>query len=169
MCRCNIVYGVWLMALAGCAATPQAVTDTRDLIAAQAVFPGATELRDMPVPPGTPSVGQADEMIVKMIRNQGDCLGYWVEATVAARSGPFRIRILADSNLTVKQTQVVSYPWERGRDVRKPDFTRQFEGKGPESPLQIGRDIDAMTGATLSSKAMTQGVRDTISMLGTIQ
>jgi Na+-translocating ferredoxin:NAD+ oxidoreductase RnfG subunit len=157
------------MALAGCAATPQAVTDTRDLGVAQAVFPGATALRDMAVPPGTPPVGEADEMIVKMIGHHGDCLGYWVEATVAARSGPFRIRILVDSNLTVKQTQVVSYSWERGRDVRKPDFTRQFEGKGPDSPLQIGEDIDAMTGATLSSRAMTRGVRDTISMLGTIQ
>ena len=73
--------------------------------------------------------------------------------------------MLLDSHLYVKQARVISYPWDRGRDVRKRAFTSQFEGKGPEDPIQLGKDIDAMTGATISSRVMAQGVRDTIKLL----
>ncbi|MHC4174876.1 MAG: FMN-binding protein [Planctomycetota bacterium] len=53
----------------------------------------------------------------------------------------------------------------RSMVVCKRAFTSQFEGKGPEDPIQLGKDIDAMTGATISSRVMTEGVRDTIKLL----
>ena len=133
------------------------------------VFPDATGLRDVSTPQDTQRFGHADQIVVKAIKNQTGSLGYCVESTVAGKSGPFRIRVLVDSNLYVRQASVVSYTWDRGRDVRKLKFTRQFEGKGPNDSIQIGQDIDAMTGATLSSKAMAHGVRDTIMLLGTMQ
>ena len=41
------------------------------------------------------------------------------------------------------------------------DFLRQFKGKRA-STVAIGSDIDAITGATISSKAVTDAVRDTV-------
>ncbi len=135
----------------------------------QQIFPDATGLRDVSTPQDTQRFGHADQIVVKAIENTYGSLGYCVESTVAAKSGPFRICVLVDSDLSVKRAQVVSYTWDRGRDVRKLKFTRQFEGKGPNDSIQIGQDIDAMTSATLSSKAMAQGVRDTLALLKTIQ
>jgi electron transport complex protein RnfG len=132
-------------------------------------FPGAMALRQVSMPEGTQRVGRTDQIVVRSIEGETNRLGYCVESTVAARSGPFRIRVLVDPALSVKQACVLSYAWERGRDVRKPRFTHQFEGKGPAAPLRIGQDIDAMTGATLSSKAMIAGVRDSIALLKTLQ
>ena len=165
----NIWHYMWLIAVAGCAVSPQSVTDNDAMGMVQQHFPGAMALRQVSMPERTQRAGSADQIVVRSIEGQSDRLGYCVESTVAARSGPFRIRVLVDPALCVKQACVLSYAWERGRDIRKPDFTRQFEGKGPESPLHVGQDIDAMTGATLSSKAMCAGVRDSVALLKNIQ
>ena len=169
MFKIKPMFGILLMALSGCSMSPPSGTDTQRLDRVQQAFPDATELRDIAMPEDASEGKRTGQIVVKEIRGPSGVLGYCVESTVAAKSGPFRIRVLGDSNLVVVQAHVVSYTWERGRDIRKPDFTRQFEGKGPESPLQVGQNIDAMTGATLSSKAMCAGVRDSIALLKNIQ
>jgi Na+-translocating ferredoxin:NAD+ oxidoreductase RnfG subunit len=169
MARIYMMSSVLLMVLSGCVVSPSLEMDDPALGKVQQAFPDATELRDVSVPEEAAKGRHADQRVVKEIRGPSGALGHCVESTVAAKSGPFRIRVLVDPNLVVTQAHVVSYTWDRGRDIRKPGFTRRFEGKGPEAPLRIGQDIDAMTGATLSSKAMTAGVRDSIALLKTIQ
>jgi Na+-translocating ferredoxin:NAD+ oxidoreductase RnfG subunit len=73
--------------------------------------------------------------------------------------------VFLDRQLIVKQATVISYPWGHGRDVRKRAFTSQFEGKGPQDAIEIGKDIDAMTGATISCRAMAESVREAIKIL----
>ena len=168
MAKMNIIVGMLLVGLFGCSMSPPAALDNKTLGRVQQAFPDATELRDVPVPEEAPKGRHAGQIVVKEIRGPARALGFCVESTVAAKSGPFRIRVLVDRNLVVIRAQVVSYTWDRGRDIRKPNFTRQFEGKGPEAPIKIGKDIDAMTGATLSSRAMTAGVRESIALLENI-
>lgn len=38
-------------------------------------------------------------------------------------------------------------------------FLSQFKGKKPEDPVQVKEDVEAVSGATISSKGVTQGVR----------
>jgi Na+-translocating ferredoxin:NAD+ oxidoreductase RnfG subunit len=38
----------------------------------------------------------------------------------------------------------------------------QYKGKGPADPLQLNRDVDGISGATLSSRAVTLGVRKAV-------
>ncbi len=38
-------------------------------------------------------------------------------------------------------------------------FTSQYIGLSPKDPVEVKKDIDAITGATISSKALTKGVR----------
>ena len=102
---------------------------------------------------------------VSEIKGPAGILGYSVESEVVSRSGPFGIRVLLDWQFYVKQASVISYPGQRGRDVQKHTFTRQFEGKGISDPIEVGRDIDAITGATISSRVMTDGVRESISLV----
>ncbi|NQV33239.1 MAG: FMN-binding protein [Phycisphaeraceae bacterium] len=169
MAKINIMSSMFVIVLFGCAASPPSDRDSQELSTVQQAFPAATGLREVSIPQDAQPFEHADKMTVKVIHNQSVSLGYCVGATVAAKSGPFRICILADSNLLVRRASVVSYTWDRGRDVRKSKFTRQFEGRGPDDPIQIGQDIDAITGATLSSKAMAQGVRDAVTLLRTMQ
>lgn len=52
-----------------------------------------------------------------------------------------------------------------GMNVEKPEFNEQFKGKDVYDPLEVGKGIDALTGATISSKAMTLGVKEALESL----
>ncbi len=131
------------------------------MTAVRHIFFSVVDIVEIPffISQGAQVSGRPDDAKISEIKGDSDLLGYCVESKVVSRSGPFRIRVLLDKQLYVKQATVISYPWDRGRDVRKRAFTSQFDGKGPEDPIQLGKDIDAMTGATISSRVMAEGVR----------
>ncbi len=133
------------------------------MTAVRRIFPSAVDITE--TSHGAQVYGRPDDAKISEIKDDSGFLGYCVESKVVSRSGPFKIRVLLDTQLHVKQASVISYSWDRGRDVRKRAFTSQFEGKGPEDPIQLGKDIDAITGATISSRVMAEGVRDTIKLL----
>ncbi|MBA2628329.1 MAG: FMN-binding protein, partial [Gemmatimonadales bacterium] len=41
-------------------------------------------------------------------------------------------------------------------------WRRQFRGKAPDAPLAVGRDIQGISGATISVNAVTTAVRRTM-------
>ena len=55
-----------------------------------------------------------------------------------------------------------------GSVIETPEFADRFTGKGVGDPLQIGVDIDAISGATISSSAMINSVRNTMAVIGEI-
>jgi hypothetical protein len=55
--------------------------------------------------------------------------------------------------------EIVAYRESRGDEVRDERFRRQFVGKRACDPLRAGDDISAVSGATISSRAMAVGVK----------
>ena len=129
------------------------------------IFSAVIDITELQISREARTSGLPDNAKVSEIKGPSGLLGYCVESKVVSRSGPFKIRVLLDPQVYVKQASVISYPWDRGRDVRKRAFTSQFEGKGPGDSIQIGKDIDVMTGATISSNVMAEGVRNTIKLI----
>jgi Na+-translocating ferredoxin:NAD+ oxidoreductase RnfG subunit len=129
------------------------------------VFPSATDIAIVSIHGDPPESGHPGNPTVSEIRDPSGLLGYSVESEVVGRSGPFRIRVLLDKQNVVKEAAVISYPWSHGRQVRSRSFANQFEGKGPEDAIEIGKDIDAVTGATISCKAVARGVRQAVKLL----
>lgn len=60
---------------------------------------------------------------------------------------------------TVERLEILVYREPRGDEVRDARFRKQFEGKSAQDPLRVNRDIDAVSGATVSSASMATGVR----------
>lgn len=52
-----------------------------------------------------------------------------------------------------------------GANIVKPEFLGQFTGKTSADPLEPKSDIDAITGATISSRAVSRGVRGSLELL----
>ncbi len=102
---------------------------------------------------------------ISVIQGDTGAVGYAVEQVVVSRSGPFQIIVFVDTEFRVARADVVSYPGKRGREVQLRKFTVQFEGKGPDDPIRTGKDIDAVTGATISSRVMAGGVRHAVQLL----
>ncbi len=60
---------------------------------------------------------------------------------------------------TVKQIEILEYNESYGYEVREASWRSQFVGKSASSPLQLNVDIKNISGATLSCKHITDGVR----------
>ena len=161
----SVVAGLALLAAAGCAGSGAKSTRTMPIEKACDVFPSATEVAEVSMNGGAGTSAGSGKTVVSEIRDASNLLGYMVETQVRGRSGPFRIAVLLDDRLVVKRATVVSYPWSHGRGVGRRSFARQFEGKGPEDAIEIGKDIDAVTGATISCRAMAEGVRQAVTFL----
>jgi hypothetical protein len=146
---------VILTVLSSCVSSESSIQPKGKMAEIRRAFPSAIDMTEMPI----------DQAQINKINGPSGLLGYCVESKVVSRSGPFRIRVLLDPQLYVKRSTVISYPWDRGRDVCKPAFTDQFKGKGPADPIRLGEDIDAISGATISSRVMTEGVHDAIRLL----
>ena len=54
---------------------------------------------------------------------------------------------------------VMVYRESRGDGVKRQRFLKQFRGKDLDDSLRLNRDVVGLTGATLSSRAITHGVR----------
>ena len=51
-----------------------------------------------------------------------------------------------------------------GEKIDDPVFKAQFIGKTPDDAVAVRDDIDAVTGATISSRALTKGVRQALDL-----
>lgn len=69
----------------------------------------------------------------------------------------FAMALNADGS--VKGVEILTYRETFGHEVRQPKWREQFVGKTVADPLKLDDDIRNITGATLSSYNITQGVR----------
>ncbi len=69
----------------------------------------------------------------------------------------FAIALTRDG--AVKGVEVLTYRESYGGEVRNPKWRSQFTGKKLDSPVKIDKDIKNISGATLSSVHITEGVR----------
>jgi Na+-transporting NADH:ubiquinone oxidoreductase subunit NqrC len=55
--------------------------------------------------------------------------------------------------------EILEYRETYGGEVRRPDWRKQFKGKQLGEPFKLGNDIMNLSGATLSSRSVTDGVK----------
>ena len=59
----------------------------------------------------------------------------------------------------VRGLEVLDYRETYGGEIRNPRWRQQFVGKRPGAALKLDGDIKNISGATLSSRHVTDGVR----------
>ena len=60
---------------------------------------------------------------------------------------------------TVKLVEVMEYNESYGYEVKETSWLQQFVGKTASSPIKLNKDIQNISGATLSSKHLSDGVK----------
>ncbi len=81
----------------------------------------------------------------------------WVLEEIG-KERPITLGVVVDEG-RVAQVRVLTYRESRGSEVRRPFFTRQFLGAVLDRHLSLDRDIDGISGATLSVRAVKKLVR----------
>lgn len=98
-------------------------------------------------------------------------LGYIVETFGKGYSSYISILVATDNDLNVKKINILSHGETPGLgdEILADWFTKQFVGKGLDHLVVIKGetkdDIQAITGATISTRAVTNGVKDAVQML----
>lgn len=71
--------------------------------------------------------------------------------------------VALDAKGKVHRVLLTAYRESVGGEVKSKRFMQQFQGKEIKSRLRLNDDIDGISGATLSSRAITLGVRKAVS------
>jgi Na+-translocating ferredoxin:NAD+ oxidoreductase RnfG subunit len=70
---------------------------------------------------------------------------------------PFAVALDADG--AVKSVEILEYREAYGGQVRNPAWRAQFQGKQYGAPLTLRKDIQNISGASLSSRHVTDGIK----------
>ena len=70
----------------------------------------------------------------------------------------FDFFILFDTNKTVQLVKVFNYQATHGHEITAKGWLKQFIGHDGSEPLQVNKNIDAISGATISVYALTADV-----------
>lgn len=70
---------------------------------------------------------------------------------------------------SIQQIEILSYRESHGGEVRLPAWRQQFVGKGPAAALDVGSDISNISGATLSTRHVTDGVRRAVRLVAMLR
>jgi uncharacterized protein with FMN-binding domain len=132
---------VWLP-LAAISTSAYATTYFSVEQAQRAIFPGATFT----------SAGQPNAW-------RTSSGGLFIVEKVVGKHEYITVAIGINPNGTVKQIEIMDYRESYGYEVRDASWRAQFVGKSASSPLQLGADIKNISGATLSSKHISDGVK----------
>ena len=98
----------------------------------------------------------------------GAVTGYAVVHTVFGKHGPIKLMVATDHRLVVTHTEILWFREQRGRPVRRQAFLSQFLGKTVEGGSTARWKINAITGATISSRAVARGVKEALTCLGVV-
>ena len=95
----------------------------------------------------------------KAMKN-GELVGYVAQVTVTGFGGPVEIQVGMDLNQTITGVNVGGSKFAEtpglGAKAKDPEFAGQFAGL--TVPAQLGNGVDAITGATITSAAVSSGV-----------
>jgi hypothetical protein len=89
----------------------------------------------------------------------GHAIGFFIFDRVIGKHLYIDYSVALDSSGRIRQVDILAYRESYGGEIRSPSWLAQFVGKTSGSPLQVGNDIRNISGATLSSHHVTEGVK----------
>ena len=164
---------LWFMALpvAAVALAPAPLHATVYLTAdaaRQAMFPGATfashdlafSAEQRKLIAKASGVGTFDKVQrVWEAREGGNRAGWFIVDRVLGKHEMITYAVALSADGSVKRVEVLEYRETYGGEIRNPAWRQQFVGKRYGASVQLGKDIKNISGATLSSRHVTDGIR----------
>lgn len=99
------------------------------------------------------------EQPVWRVMENGKPAGWFVLDEVYGKHEFITYAVALDLSGAVRGVEILDYRETHGREVRNPKWRAQFNGKRYGAPLRLDEDIQNISGATLSCKHISEGVR----------
>lgn len=106
-----------------------------------------------------------DSAEVYRLSRDGMLLGFAQVRNVKGKEQPITYLVATDSADALRDIDILVYREPHGGEVAYDPWRKQFRGKKADAPLQVGKDIRNISGATISSNSVTRGVRQALAEL----
>ncbi len=110
-----------------------------------------------------------DFVYVWKISESDSIRGYAVLDNVYGKSMPITFIVIINSKGRVLKTNVIKYREAYGGQISNLSWLKQFEGKDVNSGYESGKDVDGISGATISVNAITKGIKKLVLLFPYIQ
>ena len=114
------------------------------------------------------AVTNSDSVTFFYATKDGKKTGVAVVEVQPGKWGPVKYIVALDLTGKVNNLAVMSYVEQRGRPIATRRFLDQFIGKTGKSAITAGKDIDAVSGATISSRATAFAVKKVVVLYETV-
>ncbi len=81
-------------------------------------------------------------------------------ASSKAKNDYFDYMVIFDADLLIQNVTVLTYLSTYGGEITSRSWLKQFVGKTKGEFMEMDKDIDSISGATLSAPAITQGIKE---------
>jgi len=118
------------------------------------------------------SVLEQDGQVVYEALSGGDKLGWCVQVAPNGYGGAITLVVGVDPELKVTGVSIVSHSETSGMGSKAddPQWLSQFVGKSGEITVKTGENkIDAVSGATVTSRAITKGVNAALELAAAVK
>jgi Na+-translocating ferredoxin:NAD+ oxidoreductase RnfG subunit len=102
---------------------------------------------------------RVDSQTVYRVSRAGTLLGFAEVRNVKGKEQPITYLVAVDSAGAMRDIDILVYRESQGGEVAYDSWRKQFRGKTTADPIAIGKDIRNISGATISSNAVTRSVR----------
>ena len=85
--------------------------------------------------------------------------GYALVQNTIGKHKPMTYMVGIDSTGHVSDVELLIFRESRGSEIRQKRFNAQYEGKTVNDPVRINRDIINISGATMSVRSMSAGIK----------
>lgn len=99
------------------------------------------------------------EYCFSIAKTDGRIVGYAVQDNVKGKWGVIKYMLALEPDGKVKDVVVLELKERRGRPVKERRFLDQFIGKTTKDQIKLNKDIRGVSGATISSSGMSNGIR----------
>jgi Na+-translocating ferredoxin:NAD+ oxidoreductase RnfG subunit len=96
-------------------------------------------------------------------------LGVMVLDSVIGKFELIDYAVAIDADGKIINIEILNYRESHGYEVRLPAWRKQFVGKTTDAKLRVSEDIANISGATMSSTNVTNGVRRAVILVATLR
>lgn len=93
------------------------------------------------------------------VSENGNAAGYFIVDEVYGKHEFITYAVALDTGGRIRQIEILDYRETYGSQIRFPQWRAQFIGKTVADPVKLESDIQNISGATLSCRHVTEGVK----------
>ena len=108
---------------------------------------------------------RVEDASVLRVERADSLLGYAVVRNVKGKDQPITFLVAVDPGDHLKDVDILVYREPYGGEVAYDSWRKQFRGKTTQDPMEVGKDIRSISGATISVNSVTVAVRKAVADL----